>query len=70
MIKEFITETTLNVELEALWAAQSKDFIFIVPKILPNIVKDVQLVQGDGGVGTILIFNFLPGKCSFSPAFL
>ncbi|CAK8539046.1 unnamed protein product [Lathyrus sativus] len=61
MIKEFNTQTTLNVGLETLWAAQSRDFIFIVPKVLPNIVKDVQVVQGDGGVGTILIFNFLPG---------
>lgn len=62
MIKEFNTQTTLNVGLETLWTAQSRDFIFIVPKVLPNIVKDVQVVQGDGGVGTILIFNFLPGK--------
>ncbi|CAL5196796.1 unnamed protein product [Lathyrus oleraceus] len=61
MIKEFNTQTTLNVGLETLWTAQSRDFIFIVPKVLPNIVKDVQVVQGDGGVGTILIFNFLPG---------
>ncbi|GAU45851.1 hypothetical protein TSUD_371470 [Trifolium subterraneum] len=61
MIKEFKTQTTLNVGLETLWAAQSKDFMLIAPKVLPNIVKDVQLIEGDGGVGTVLIFNFLPG---------
>ncbi|AES70428.1 Phytohormone-binding protein [Medicago truncatula] len=61
MIKEFNTQTTLNVGLEALWAAQSKDITLVVPKVLPNIVKDVQVIEGDGGVGTKLIFNFLPG---------
>lgn len=66
MVKEFKTQTTVNVGLETLWAVLSKDFIFIVPKVLPNIVKDVQVIEGDGGVGTILIFNFLSGKCGFS----
>ncbi|TKY66570.1 Phytohormone-binding protein [Spatholobus suberectus] len=61
MIKEFNTQTEVSVRLEALWAALSKDIMTIVPKVLPNIVKDVQLIEGDGGVGTILIFNFLSG---------
>ncbi|CAJ1978598.1 unnamed protein product [Sphenostylis stenocarpa] len=59
MVKEFNTQTELSVRLEALWAVLSKDFIIVVPKVLPHIVKDVQLIEGDGGVGTILIFNFL-----------
>jgi hypothetical protein len=69
MVKEFKTQTTLNVGLETLWKAQSKDFILIAPKVLPNIVKDVQVIEGDGGIGTVLIFNFLPGKCHFSRQF-
>ncbi|XP_061367219.1 phytohormone-binding protein CSBP-like [Gastrolobium bilobum] len=59
MIKEFNTQAEFRVGLETLWAALSKDFITIVPKVLPNIVKDVQVIEGDGGVGTNLIFNFL-----------
>ncbi|KAL2327705.1 hypothetical protein Fmac_021132 [Flemingia macrophylla] len=59
MIKEFNTQTEVSVGLEALWEALSKDFINIVPKVLPNIVKDVQLIEGDGGVGTIFILHFL-----------
>ncbi|XP_004515396.1 phytohormone-binding protein-like [Cicer arietinum] len=61
MIKEFKTQATLNVGLEILWAALAKDFMIIGPKVIPNIVKDVQLIDGDGGVGTTLIFNFFPG---------
>ncbi|RDX63655.1 Phytohormone-binding protein, partial [Mucuna pruriens] len=59
MIKDFNTQTEVSVGLEVLWAALSKDFINISPKVLPNIVKDVQVIEGDGRVGTILIFNFL-----------
>ncbi|KAL2327708.1 hypothetical protein Fmac_021135 [Flemingia macrophylla] len=66
MIKEFNTQTEVSVGLEALWAALSKEFINIVPKVLPNVVKNVQLIEGDGGVGTILIFNFL---ADMSPSF-
>ncbi|RDX79569.1 Phytohormone-binding protein, partial [Mucuna pruriens] len=59
MIKEFNTQTEVNVGLEALWEALFKDFINIVPKVLPTIVKDGQLIEGDGGLGTIFVFNFL-----------
>lgn len=61
MVKEFNTQTEVSVGLEAIWAVLSKDFITVVPKVLPHIVKDVQLIEGDGGVGTVVIFNFLPG---------
>ncbi|KAJ1395493.1 START-like domain superfamily [Sesbania bispinosa] len=62
MVKEFNTQASVGVGLETLWPALSKDFSFIVPKVIPNIVKDVQVIEGDGGVGTILIFNFWPGS--------
>ncbi|KAL1363307.1 hypothetical protein HN51_011513 [Arachis hypogaea] len=60
MVKEFITQAEVGVGLETLWTALAKDFPNIVPKALPDIVKDVQLTEGNGGIGTILIFNFLP----------
>ncbi|CAN1154157.1 Phytohormone-binding protein CSBP [Linum perenne] len=34
----------------------------VVPKMLPQLVKDVQLLEGDGGTGTIFLFNFSHGK--------
>ncbi|XP_061367223.1 phytohormone-binding protein CSBP-like [Gastrolobium bilobum] len=60
MIKEFNYQAEFKVGLEILWAALFKDFIIICPKVLPDIVKDVQVMEGDGGVGTIIIFNLLP----------
>lgn len=64
MIKEFKTKADFSVGLETLWTALAKDFPIIVPKVLPTLVKDVQVIEGNGGVDTILIFNFLPGECA------
>ncbi|KAI9093394.1 hypothetical protein K1719_027408 [Acacia pycnantha] len=58
MVKEFNTQTVVSVGLETLWRVLAKDFIVIVPEVLPQHVKDVQVLEGDGGLGTILIFNF------------
>ncbi|XP_054817185.1 phytohormone-binding protein CSBP-like [Prosopis cineraria] len=58
MVKEFNTQTVVSVGLEIFWQALAKDFIVIVPKVLPQHVKDVQVLEGDGGLGTVLNFNF------------
>ncbi|KAL8058660.1 hypothetical protein ABFX02_03G034200 [Erythranthe guttata] len=34
----------------------------IVPEALPNMVSKIDVVQGEGGVGTILELFFLPGR--------
>ncbi|OIW08271.1 hypothetical protein TanjilG_21737 [Lupinus angustifolius] len=62
MVKEFSTQAQVSVGLETMWPAIAKDFNDIVPKVIPNIVKDVEMVEGDGGVGTILVFNFFPSE--------
>ncbi|CAJ1978602.1 unnamed protein product [Sphenostylis stenocarpa] len=61
MTKEFSEKTEVSVGLEALWQAMSKDLGVTVAKVIPNIVKDVKLVEGDGGVGTIFLFTFFSG---------
>ena len=61
MIEELKTQAKVGVGLNALWKALTKELRFVVPKVLPNIVKDVELIEGDGGLGTLLIFNFFSG---------
>jgi hypothetical protein len=34
----------------------------LLPKLLPQFVKDVNIIQGDGGAGTIEQVNFNEGK--------
>ncbi|KAI4333718.1 hypothetical protein L6164_018491 [Bauhinia variegata] len=62
MVKEFNTRTELSVGVEPLWQALSKDLTVVVPKVLPDIVKDVQVLEGDGGIATILLFTFFSEK--------
>nr|XP_023920555.1 phytohormone-binding protein-like [Quercus suber] len=58
MIEEVKAQAKVGVGLNALWKALTKELRFVVPKVLPNIVKDVELIEGDGGLGTLLLFNF------------
>ncbi|XP_062011200.1 phytohormone-binding protein CSBP-like [Rosa rugosa] len=59
MVKEIKTETKVGVGIEALWKALSKDLRFLAPKIAPNLIKNVELIEGDGtGIGTVLLFSF------------
>ncbi|TKY66574.1 Phytohormone-binding protein [Spatholobus suberectus] len=58
MTREFHNKTEVSVGLKTLWQALSKDLAIIIAKIIPNIVKDVKVIEGDGGVGTIFLFTF------------
>ncbi|KAM5585906.1 phytohormone-binding protein CSBP-like [Rosa sericea] len=59
MVKEIKTETKVGVGIEALWKALSKDLRFLAPKITPNLIKNVELIEGDGtAIGTVLLFSF------------
>ena len=60
MIEELKPQAKVGVGLNALWKALTKELRFVVPIVLPNIVKDVELIEGDGGLGTLL-FNFFSG---------
>ncbi|KAI7980641.1 Phytohormone-binding protein CSBP [Camellia lanceoleosa] len=58
MAREFKTQVKVQVGVEEFWKALAKDFRFVIPKIMPNIIKDVELIEGDGGLGTVFLFNF------------
>ncbi|KAF5942920.1 hypothetical protein HYC85_020562 [Camellia sinensis] len=62
MAREFKTQVKVQVGVEEFWKALAKDFRFVIPKIMPNIIKDVELIEGDGGLGTVFLFNFGSGQ--------
>jgi len=33
----------------------------LIPQLLPEVFSKVELVEGDGGVGTVLLVTFPPG---------
>lgn len=65
MIKEVKTQASVGVGLDILWKVLAKDLKAILPKIIPNLVKDADMIEGDGGIGTVYLFRFGPGQ-SFS----
>lgn len=62
MIKEVKTHAIVGVGIDALWKALAKDLTFVIPKIIPNLVKGVQVIEGGGGIGTVFLFNFGTGE--------
>ncbi|XP_059661549.1 phytohormone-binding protein-like [Cornus florida] len=61
MRKEATIQAKVGVGIEAFWNALSKDLISVVPKAIPNFVTDIEVIEGDGGPGTVFIFNFGSG---------
>ncbi|CAL5069723.1 unnamed protein product [Urochloa decumbens] len=42
----------------------------LIPKLLPEVFSKVELVEGDGGVGTILLVTFPPGSETMEEKFI
>lgn len=61
-MKEDTAQLKVAIPIKVLWKAMSIDIRHITPKILPNIVSEVELLEGDGGYGSMLLFKFCPGK--------
>ncbi|GKF20226.1 phytohormone-binding protein-like protein, partial [Tanacetum coccineum] len=59
-MKEDTAQLKVGIPINVLWKAMSIDIRHITPKILPNIVSEVELLEGDGGYGSMLLFKFCP----------
>ncbi|KAL5976320.1 hypothetical protein ACLOJK_020651 [Asimina triloba] len=60
MVKEARAQAKVEVGVEKLWRALAKDLRHILPKVAPNLVTEAELLEGDGGLGTIFLFRFGP----------
>ncbi|KAK3003478.1 hypothetical protein RJ639_018234 [Escallonia herrerae] len=58
MRKEANTQTKVGVGIEAFWKALAKDVTVLTPTVLPKLVKEVEVIEGDGGLGTVFLFHF------------
>ncbi|XP_022142873.1 phytohormone-binding protein-like [Momordica charantia] len=61
MVKESRAEAKLGVGVETLWRALVKDLRFIIPKLIPNTVDKIELLHGNGGLGSVFLFHLAPG---------
>ncbi|GLJ33406.1 hypothetical protein SUGI_0672360 [Cryptomeria japonica] len=58
MVNKTSWEVELGVPATAVWKVFTKDLVDVFPKLLPNIFTSIQLLEGDGGVGTLFLFKF------------
>lgn len=54
-------EETSTLPPEKLFKLFVLHFDTLLPKVLPQVVKNVELISGDGGPGSIKKFNFVEG---------
>lgn len=62
MKREETGQVKVGVGIEVLWRALGKDLNSILPTIVPRLVKEAEILQGDGGFGTVYLFKFGPGE--------
>ena len=55
-------EILSQVAPERLWKAIVKDSPSLMPRLLPELVSSIVILEGDGGVGTIRQSNFTSGN--------
>uniref|UniRef100_A0A7N0UKD3 Bet v I/Major latex protein domain-containing protein n=1 Tax=Kalanchoe fedtschenkoi TaxID=63787 RepID=A0A7N0UKD3_KALFE len=60
-VKSFTEENTSPVAASRLFSALIVDSGKLIPQLLPHIVKGVDVIQGDGGAGTIEKVHFTDG---------
>ncbi|XP_010062901.2 phytohormone-binding protein [Eucalyptus grandis] len=59
-MKEAKTQATVNVGIDSLWKCLSKDLHSILPQVTPNFVQNAEVIEGDGSLGSVILFTFGP----------
>ncbi|XP_072975541.1 major strawberry allergen Fra a 1-2-like [Typha angustifolia] len=62
----FTDECTSSIAVERLWKAGILDAHNLIPKIASDQIKSIEIIQGDGGVGTVKKFCFTEAVKPFS----
>ncbi|KAF5728014.1 hypothetical protein HS088_TW21G00156 [Tripterygium wilfordii] len=60
MATEVKTQVKVSHGVEPFWKALAMDYMLVIPQIIPNLVKNAEFIEGDGGLGTVILFTFGP----------
>lgn len=63
----FSDESVSPVAASRLWKANVQDGNVLIPKLIPDVVVSIDVLHGDGGVGTVKKFTFTNGLFSTNP---
>ncbi|KAK9058699.1 hypothetical protein SSX86_023541 [Deinandra increscens subsp. villosa] len=66
-ILTYTDEQTSPVLPARIFKASIVDSHNLMPKLLPDAIKSIEIIQGDGGAGSIKQINFAGGKSIFIP---
>ncbi|RXI03691.1 hypothetical protein DVH24_004343 [Malus domestica] len=53
VVKTKQDQITVGVAVEALWKAMALDAVIVIPKIMSNIVRSIDVIEGDGGLDSV-----------------
>ncbi|CAI9784143.1 unnamed protein product [Fraxinus pennsylvanica] len=62
MRKEGKCKDKVGVGIETVGRALTKELWLVMPKLVPNLVKDDEILEGNGGFGTVYLFKFGLGQ--------
>ncbi|XVE50324.1 hypothetical protein DITRI_Ditri01bG0152900 [Diplodiscus trichospermus] len=69
-LKHLTNELEVNVPASNVWKLYgSLGFSMLAAQELKNMILSVQILKGDGEVGTILKVTFVPGNSSYTERF-
>lgn len=57
----YIDEYTSPIASSRIFKASIVDSHNLIPKLLPQGIQSIELIQGDGGAGSIKKINFIDG---------
>ncbi|KAB2095817.1 hypothetical protein ERO13_A01G065900v2 [Gossypium hirsutum] len=70
-LKHLTNELEVNVAASRVWKLyRHLGISTLTAQQLKNVIQNVQVLEGDGGVGTMLKFTFAPGNLSYTERFI
>lgn len=64
-VTSFCDEYTSPISPARIFKASIVDSHNLIPKLMPQVIKSIEITQGNGGAGSIKQINFAEGKYNF-----
>lgn len=64
-VQKTVVEAPSSVSAEKMYKGFLLDMDTVFPKVLPQLIKSVEILEGDGGVGTIKLVHLGEGNYSY-----
>ncbi|XVF78207.1 hypothetical protein PTKIN_Ptkin14bG0111700 [Pterospermum kingtungense] len=70
-LKHLTNELEVNVPARTVWKLyRHLGISMLAAQELKNVIQSVDVLEGDGGVGTVLKLTFVPGNSSYTERFI